>query len=52
MDKKYEYFTNNELALLNAVVGNQAVIDDDERLFELWKEIAMVLDRRDLKDET
>lgn len=48
MNKKYEKFTNNELALLNKVIGYQAKEMDDVRLFWMWHEISKELDWREL----
>lgn len=43
---KYEKLTTKELVLLNKIVGEQAREQEDDVLFNLWKDIATALSLR------
>lgn len=43
---KYEKLTTKELVLLNKIVGEQAREQEDDALFEVWKDIATALSLR------
>lgn len=43
---KCEKLTTKELVLLNKVIGEQAREQEDDALFEIWKDIAIALSCR------
>lgn len=43
---KYEKLTTKELVLLNKIIGEQAREQEDDVLFEIWKDIATALSCR------
>lgn len=43
---KYENLTTKELVMFNKVIGEQAREQEDDALFEIWKDIAIALSYR------